>query len=434
MVLYRRELSDGVYFNHLRTDKFKSGYFSINFLLPLAEESAAYYAILPRILCRGCKRYPDQRAIGRRLEELYGADISTRNLRRGDMQVIGFSLDVLDNQYLPAGEETDLLAESFALLREVLLDPYMENGSFRPEYIESERKNAIDTVRSLINNKHGYAVHRAKQEMCRGEAAGVSVDGRVEDYESMTPERLLFYYRHMLSTAHIEIFYVGSEEAEKVEALSSDLFDGMMRSVALRPRTEVIRVASECREVEETVAAAQGVLAVGFRTGTTILDDDYFALTLFVEIFGGSPSSKLFMNVRERLSLCYFCYATCESLKGILFAVAGIRNENRDLAKNEIFAQLSDIVGGNISEEEFQFAKKSLCNAYRAISDNPRGLENWYVRRAGAGTLLSPEEAIAGIEGVTVEDVCRVAARVTPDTVYFLRGINDAAEEVEDDE
>ena len=435
MALYRRELSEGVFFNHLHTDRFKSAYFSVNFLLPLAKESAAYYAILPRILCRGCTRYPDQRAISRRLEELYGADISTRNFKRGEMQVIGFSLDVLDNQYLPAGENTDLLRETFALFRDILLDPYMEGGTFRPEYVESERKNAMDTVRALINNNHRYAVNRAQAEMCRGEASGVSVDGRVEDYEGMSAARLLDYYRRMLSSARIEVFYVGGEGVEKVEALAASLFADLARGEVIYPTTDVIRRADECREVEESVPAAQGVLAVGFRTGTTILDDDYFALSLFVEIFGGSPSSKLFMNVRERLSLCYFCYATDEPIKGIMLAVAGIKNENRKLAKSEILAQLESIVNGEFSDEEFSFAKKSLCSASRAISDNPRGLESWYVRRAGAGKILSPEEARACVERVSREDVCRVAAKISLDTVYFLRGIAGAEdEEVEEDE
>lgn len=434
MPLYRKELSPGVFYNHLKTDRFKSGYFSINFLLPLAAESAAYYAILPRILCRGCNRYPDQQEISRRLEELYGADIATRNFKRGEMQVVGFALDVLDNDYLPLGESADILADTVDLLRDILLDPCLEGDVFRNEYTESERRNRIDAVRAIVNNKHRYAVSRCQEEMCRYEAAGVSVEGRIEDYESLSTEKLMSYYREMLTSARIEIFYIGGQTEESVEALAAKLMLSFPRKTPLSPETQVIYRAGMLKEVEEEVAAAQGMLAIGFRTGTTMRDKDYLSFVLFNEIYGGSPASKLFMNVRERLSLCYFCYSTADLLKGTMMVVAGIKNENKAVAKAEILLQLREIAEGKIDDSEFLCAKESLSNNYRAISDSPSGLEGWYLRRASVGPATSPEENISALAELTKADVAAVAAKVTPDTVYFLRGLASEEKEVEDED
>lgn len=435
MAHYRKEILPGIFYNHIKTDRFKSGYFSVNFLLPLAAESASYYAILPRILCRGSARYPDQQAISRRLEELYGADISTSNTKRGELQCIGFALDVLDQDYLPEGETIDLLAETVTLLREIIFSPVMtDSGEFLAEYVEGERRNSMDAVRSLINYKSKYAVTRAYAEMCRKEAAGICVDGRIEDFENLTQEKLLSYYRKMVADARIEIYYIGAQGEDATEALARALFSNVVRTSPSLPAPEIIRCAAEVRDVEETVDAAQGVLALGFRAGTVLSDEDYPALLLFIRIFGASPMSKLFMNVRERLSLCYFCYANLDGLKGTMLAVAGIKNENKEIAKKEILAQLDAIVNGNITDDEFLCAKQSLYNTYRAIYDNPASVEAWYLVRACAGIASSPDAANAEIEKLTKEDVMAVAAKITLDTVYFMRGESSDEEESDDDE
>jgi predicted Zn-dependent peptidase len=436
MALYRKEILPGVFYNHIKTDRFKSGYFSVNFLLPLSAESASYYALLPRVLCRGCARYPDQQKISRRLEELYGADISTHNTKRGELQCVSFSIDVLDNDYLPKGENVDILAETIELLRELLFAPYLtEDGHFLPEYVEGETRNCIDAVRSLINHKSKYATIRAYAEMCRYEAAGVSVDGRIEDYENLSEKKLLYYYQKMLKSARVEIYYVGRQEEEATEALAERLFLHAERECVLLPETQVIYRAGGVREVEETVAAAQGILTMGFRTGTVLQDEEYLAFLLFIRIFSASPASKLFMNVRERLSLCYFCYASLDGLKGTMLAVAGIKNENKETAKNEILVQLKEIVDGNITDDEMLCAKESLFNTYRAIYDNPVGVEAWYLTRACAGVLSTPEEAHKAIAALLREDVMAVAAKITLDTVYFLKGTVPAEEEeIEDEE
>ena len=435
MALYRKEILPGIYYNHIKTDRFKSGYFSVNFLLPLSAEGASYYALIPRVLCRGCARYPDQQKISRRLEELYGADISTQNVKRGEAQCVSFVLDVLDNDYLPAGEKIDVLAETAELLREILFEPLLcEDGVFLPEYVEGERRNAMDAVRSLINHKSKYATLRAYAEMCRHEAAGVCADGRIEDYESLSPQKLMQYYKEMLGSAHIEIFYVGRQEEETVEALAHSLFLAAERKGAVLPKTQVIYRAGTPREVIEPVEAAQGILAMGFRTGTVLADADYLSFLLFIRIFSASPMSKLFMNVRERLSLCYFCYASLDGLKGTMLAVAGIKNENKEIAQREILAQLKEIVEGNISDDEMHCAKESLFNTYRAIYDNPSGVESWYLTRACAGLIASPEESSEALLRLTKEDVMAVAAKITLDTVYFLRGTAEEEEACDDED
>ena len=145
-------------------------------------------------------------------------------------------------------------------------------------------------------------------------------------------------------------------------------------------------------------------------------------------VLGGTPSSKLFLNVREKLSLCYYCASRYDWNKGIVLIESGVETENIDRAKTEILGQLDEIRAGNVTEEELLAAKLSICNSYRTVGDYLGGLENWYVSQAFCEKIQSPEEAAEEISSVTMEQVVQAANRVVLDTVYRMVGKEEAAE------
>ncbi len=423
MELSRTDWGEGIFYNHLATDRFKTGYLSVNFVLPLAEESAAYYALIPKILVRGTRLYPDQQSISRHLEELYGADIISRNYKRGEIQLVSMGIDILNNEYLPADEEMDLLSESIDLLRALLVDPCLEDGHFLAEYIEGEVRNRIHAIRALINNKQRTALEHCQARMFEGEAAAASVEGRIEDYENLDRTKLMSYYHKMLETTRIEIFYVGSTPRARVEELAKTIFATVPRCAnAEIPAIEIKRNAPSVRCFEEKIPAAQGVLVMGFRSGVILSDGDHLAMSLMNEVFGGSPASKLFMNVREEQSLCYYCSSFADLLKGTLFVVAGIDPKNKDVTITEIQNQLDAVTRGDITDEELYCAKQSLSNAYRSIADTPDGMESWYLRRLMCGMSDAPGDNAKLVGNLTADDVSAVARKLSLDTVFFLRG------------
>ena len=420
MALYRKKLQNGMYYNHITTDRFKTAYLSVNFILPLEKDSAAYYALLPCVLQRGCKKYPEYKNLVRRFDELYGTSITVGNTKRGEAEVVSFSINMLDNAYLPEGEDLDLLREATRLLLDVITDPITENDLFLEKNVESERRNCMDARRAAINNKQRYAYERCVSLMFAGERYGVPADGEIEDYENIDPAKLVCLYNDMLQSACAEIFYVGKDSPEKVEALllENPVFSNRIDGDVTFPKTVRDFDVKEVRHFEETTPAEQGKLVIGYRVAT----QDTCALSLFNEIYGGSPSSKLFMNVREKLSLCYYCSSQGDAMKGVLFVFAGIENENVETALAEIKKQLDNIRQSEITDEELLCAKQSLANAYRSLSDSAKAMETWYLRRIMEGNLEEPEEVLKKIAALDAEDVVRVAKSIVCDTVYFLKG------------
>ena len=433
MSVIKKKIAGGITLNIIPTEKFKKEYLSINFLTPLDASTASLNALTVKVLKRGTESYPDMQAISRALDDDYSAELYDKVYRRGETQVFGFSCLTLGGDYAVDG--TDILGEALKITGEVMFRPALDNGVFKEEYVESEKKNLIDEIGAKINNKNSWAVSRCREIMCEGERFAVSELGTAEDVAKITAASLYEHYTKVIRSCRIEIFYVGSADEEKitsdVKALMAPLGDVDPAPLS----TEVIRKAQhEPRQVTEDVAVKQGKLILGFRTDAVLSDDDYHAFTLFSEVYGGSPSSKLFMNVREKLSLCYYCWAMPDAQKGVMFVSSGIENDNKQIAESEILNQLKNITELDITDDEFDAAKKSLVNGYKEIYDGPGSLESWYMGRMLAGRDDSPLENAERIMSVTKEQVAKKAAAVTLDTVYFMHGTEKADDDNGGDE
>lgn len=427
----RIQLSEGIYLNIINSDKFKTDYLDINIVFPLKQSTASLAALLPQVLKRGSENYPTMADITKRFDYLYSTVFSTNNFKRGEAQVLNFSIDFLRDSLVPAG--SDLMQGVFDTLYDILFRPLLCDGAFKPEYVESEKKNLIDSINALINNKNAYAMKKCHEAMCAGSDYAVNAGGDVDVVNTITPAQLYSFYKELMAHSMFEIFYTGMAQDDVITACVKQLMSAVERGSVVPVSTEkFVRTRENVTEITEEMEVAQGKLILGFSSDHTVCDEDYTAYSLFNELYGGSPTSKLFENVREKLSLCYYCRSIPDAHKGILTVASGIEVENRDKALNEILAQLKAAADGIISDEELISAKKSLINGYRELFDGGNSLHIWYLARLIAGSTKTVEQVIEEIETVTKEDIARCAAATKLDTVFFLKGtLADGGEENE---
>ncbi len=420
MDIDRSEIANGVNFTLIRTDKFKSDLISVQFIAPLDEKTAAEYALFPQVMMRGCEKYPSVAALARRKKSIYDTGLGTVNTAIGENHVFGFESSILNNRYAIDG--MDIVGEAVGLMFDVIKSPVTENGVFKKEYVESEKKRLTDRINSQKNNKASYSVGRCREEMCRGERFAVSVMGTVETVEAATPESVFAAYRRALENLRVEIIAVGGFDLSLKEKFK-ELFSGVKRDPQPLVGTEVLREPrSGVRHFEEIQKIKQGNLVIGFRTGSVFTDGDYAAADLATEIYGGSPISKLFMNVRERLSLCYHCSAFSDSVKGVMMVRSGIDFAKYAEAKAEIYRQLELMKNGEITDEELDGAKKSLINFLHGKYDSNSAIKGWYLDRILCGRIMSIDDYADEIGRVTKEQVVAKAAGFRPDLEYFLKG------------
>lgn len=434
MEITRTELMPGVWLNHLRSDKFKTACMSLTLLTQLKRDSASMNALIPYVLRRGTTRYGDMEALSARLEELYGAAVEPVVRRIGEIQCVGFYASLPEREYLPGGQ--DVLRDTAELMGELLLSPATRGGLLLPQYVDSERDKMLDTIRSRINEKRGYSLFRCIEEMCCYEDFAVGRLGGETECQAIHYQKLTKHYRALLQTCPLEIFYCGRAGEDEVASATRDALSALPRGgIDYDLGTDVRMNALEeaPRYVEEELPVSQGKLVIGFRLGECMEDPDIAALHVFNSVYGSGTSSKLFMNVRERLSLCYYASSIIDIHKGIMLVASGIEFEKFGAARDEILAQLEAMKRGEITEAELNAAKAGVASDLRSLMDSQGELEGFYLAQALDGADYGPMELAELAESVTKEDVVAIANSVECDLIYFLKGGGDAGEDEEED-
>jgi len=414
-----RQTAPSVTLNTIKTDKFKNAFVTVSFLSPLEPVRNTENALIPRVLMGSSEKYGDLRRLNVELDRLYGAQLLPMCRKKGETQLVGFAMSFICDEYALGGEK--VFDGAVSLLGEVLLHPKTEKGGFDPAVAELEKRQLREKLQSRINDKMRYGVERCHEIMCEGEPFALSASGAEEDIDGVTPEGLYKRYRDLLRTAPVEIFYIGPADEGEVEAAFSRMFRGIEREPKDCPATTVGR-AGEIRVVEEKMDVTQCKLTIGCRTGVRACDDDYCALALANAVFGGGPTSKLFMNVREKLSLCYYASSAVDKLKGIITVYSGVDQKNIDRAREEIEAQLNDLKAGRVTDDEIEAARLVIINALRAAADSPASMEDFALGGTLCGKKVTFEEQIEGIKAVTREQMLAAARKIVPDTVFVIKG------------
>ena len=412
-------LSQGITLRCCRDTRFKQGCLSFQIVRPMASCENAMNALLPSVLLRGTKKHSDLRSITHRLDELYGASVSAVVRRVGDYQTTGLYCGFMDDRFALPGDQ--VLSSMLDFLAELLLESPVEENGFSAAFVESEKKNLIATIESELNDKRAYAMGKLLRTMCREDTFGLPRLGDKEQVAAIDPVTLYAHYQKILRESPIEIFYVGSAEGEQMVSALQPLLSRLERMPEpAAPQTGF----HSCQgsDLTETMEVSQGKLCMGFITPITNRTAEFPAMQLLNTVFGAGMTSKLFMNIRERMSLCYSIGSGYYGSKGIVTVSAGIDFDKETVTRQEVLRQLAACQAGDITDEELTAARQAILSSLRATHDSPGAIEGYYATAALSGMKMSPEDYMAAIEAVTKEQVVAAANSLQLHTTYFLKG------------
>ena len=413
------KLSDGVQGLFVRNARFKTTLVSFNIYLPLKKETVADYALLPFILTSCSKKYPDFSKLNYKLSKLYGATLSASTEKLGDCQLLRMVISVINDEYTLQSES--LVKQASELMLKLLFEPNTEDGSFLAEDVEREKRKAIEHIRGEFSEKRIYAKNRLIEEMFKGEDYGISKCGSEEDVEAITGASLYKAWEKMLRSAFIQVQVIGS-------AVPEGLFDDI-KSAFMEIERETITNVTECKPiapaskvntVEEKMQVAQGKLVMGFSSDVYGDDDTALPLMVATDIFGGGPYSRLFSNVREKMSLCYYCSASSVRAKGLLTVESGVEFKDSKKAQKEILNQLDVIKKGEFTDFEYESSLKSIKDSLMGYDDSQSSLDLWYALKIANKEIYSPQHIAEKITQITREDVVNAARGIRLHTVYKI--------------
>lgn len=415
-IINRRKIADGVYFSSITDKRYKKNLISVAFSTQLSEDTATENVIVPVLLTKCNSKLPTYKAFNNKMSRLYASGIGGTAGRQYDLQTISFGAYYLDDIYALSGEKmTGIMTD---ILIDCLTSPVTENGVFSEKFVELEKKTVIDNIETAINDKRSYAIERAMKTICKGEPASVCSYGTVEKAKLITPDSAYKAYRRMLETMPCEIICTGCSDFDGVAEKFAAAFEKAGRHDIENTTIALSPVKTQTEEVTERLTVNQSKLVLGFKSHS----DDDAALVLLQKIFGGTTSSKLFRNVREKMSLCYYCSAARNDLKGIMLVNSGVENENIEKTKEAVVDQLEEIKNGNFTNEDINFAEMAIKNDFKSVADSAGNVSNWYFDCIRKNDIVTPEEKLGRYLGVSKERIIAAAKSMVLDSVYVLTG------------
>ena len=414
-----KEIAKDIKLLCVNSEKFKTNVISVDFYVPINEHFAALN-VLASLMGHTSKAYKTFTSFNAKVESLYGADFDIGIATAGEKVRIRLSIETPDDRF--SLDENKISEDAVDFLIDVILNPNCENEKFDEENTAREIKFTLENIEAEKNDKRAYALSRLRQLMCANEPYGIDREKLEEDVRNLDSKKLFLAYKNLLETATIVITACGSLSEKMLEEKFCEFAKKIPHRNAAELSTIYISKADEIRYFTEEMDITQAKLVIGLRSGMTSSDDDYFPFRVMTDIFGGGPYSRLFLNVREKMSLCYYCGARLLRDKGIIFIQSGIEEENYEKALNEILNQLEIMKKGEFSDEDYTSSITALCDAFRGVGDSPAAVCAFYNSQAFDNELVSGKEFAEKISAVTKEQVTECAKRVTVDTVYLLKG------------
>jgi predicted Zn-dependent peptidase len=387
---------------------------------PLTAENAAKTAVLPYYLSDTNNYYRTEKELSLKLQQLYGANLSDGIMKLGDSQNFQITGSCINNKY--AFDNEDVTGEIAKIILNCFFEPYTVGNAFEEKIFALKKRELEDSILSEINDKRPYAFKRAGKIIFDGEPAALSYQGELSDAEKLTSSDAYSHYKNLIKTAEIDISFAGQSEddAKKVlENIVSPAIASLQRDYSNFVKFTPSPLKKNPRRETEYLDIAQSKMVMAFKHKTAEKIPPHI-MALLNAIIGGTPSSKLFLNVREKLSLCYYCSSNYNDSKGCLAIDSGVEAKNALTAEEEILRQISLAKAGEITDDEIENARRQIINAARTINDSAPAMIAWYFARNFNGAPESPEERIEKTKKVTKKELVDAASSLSLDSVYLL--------------
>ena len=411
------EIGKNVKLTLIPESKFKTNLISVYIQRKLDRNEVTKNALLPGILKSGCNKYKTLGQLTDREEELYGSYLHAGASKRGESQVLGFSILSVNEKYL----DEKILGQCIEFLNEIINNPLVIDGGFNEEYLNIEKEILKDSIMSIINDKGNYAMKRTNEIMFEGEAYSINGKGYIEDLDTIDRVSLYEHYKEVLKTSPIEIMIEGEFEETEVVELIKEKFQFDRGNIIDIPKEEYYKEVDKVKEVKETMDIAQGKLVMGYRCNVDYLDEEkYYSLLLGSRILGGGADSKLFINVREKESLCYTIYSTIQKSKSTMMVCSGIEAQNYEKTVNLVKEQVQKLKDGDITESEISNAKIAFINSLNSLNDEIGRISDFYFSQSISKNKSDLDQIKNMINKSTKEDIVEAVKNIELDTIYFL--------------
>lgn len=417
-MIYKKYKNENYNLYTIKTDKFKSCLMEVVFSKPLDKSKVTMDNFLVENLGYTCKKYPKRKNMVEKLEDLYAASCYSVTTKVGNVLFSNFILEFLDPKYCDKNYLKDVLELPF----EMIFNPNITNNEFDIKTFNIIKNRIRASISSLKENATRYAIQESLKAMDKDSPSSINSIGYLKDLEEIDPETLAEYYNEFLKTCTCDIYVIGNLDMEEVNMLINKYYrnrylstDKLNYFVANKPVRKV-------KEQIEVGSYTQSTLIQIYNTNTFTEREYNYVIHVFNYIFGnGSLTTKLNKYLREENGMCYSTYSMYQKLDGLFLIYVGTQSKYKDKCSKLIAKALKEMVKGEFTEEDIDYAKKALLSSVKSSQDTPSGLLDNYVFNSKLDTPLLKERA-KELQTITKEEIITLAKKIKLNTIYMLKG------------
>ncbi|MCT3525724.1 insulinase family protein [Latilactobacillus curvatus] len=417
-----QKITDGVYLNILQTNQFKTIRLTVQLIAPVTADGMTRRSLLASVLGASSQAYRDQVAIANELQAMYGAGFNMNAYRQGNLAIFSISMRIVSPQYLR--DTIDLQEQAIAFIGQLLLHPDVVEGQFNPVIFNREKENLVRYIESVADDKQSYAAVELRKLYFKDATQQIPNYGDAADLATITPDELYAYYQSMIANDRVQMTFVGNiDEAKTVADLVQLPF--APRNVELPTIFYQQSLYPQVQTKTEVQTVQQGKLNMAYQMPAYFYQADYYATMVTNALFGGTPLSLLFTNVREKASLAYYASSAIDAFRGVITVQTGIESRQKDRVLEIIEAQRQRIIAGDFEQAVFEQTKLALINQFKSSLDSAAYLgQQQFNRLFVPETEIDAERFTQAILAVSKQAVQEQAAKMQLQAIYFLKGVD----------
>ena len=402
----------------IKTKKFKTTNIELIFGREIKKEEITIANFLSSLMTYTTKKYNTKIKFSQEMENLYAAKVFASGYRLGTQYNIDFNVRVLADKY----GEKGLLSKTLDFLKEVVYNPNVKDNKFDEisfNVIKNDEKSQIERFKE---DSKRYATLKLLEITDSTSPFSYNLKGYLEDLEKIDRENLYTFYKEFIKCDNIDLFIIGDIDFKETEKMIKEKFEfDTKKAPNIYPIIEWKQNKNIIKKVIEYDKTNQAKLSISCRLEDLTLYERNYVLVLYNFIFGGTADSKLFKNIREKYSLCYYATSGANKLDNVLLISSGITKENYKKTYSLIEKELEDMKKGLFDDIDIDKAKNYYLSGLQEIEDNPNQIIASYyaMDKLNVDDIEKRKETI---NKVTKEEIKTLANKVFIDSVFLLGG------------
>ena len=414
---YKKIIKNNITYHLINTDRFKTITVTLFFTKDFNKNDIVYGNYLTNNLVYSTKKYNTKNKIVEHGEDLYGAKISSSFGINGKCETISFTLDFINPKYT----EEKYMDLSLDFLKELLLNPNVNNKEFNKDFFEIIKSDGIASVKNIKDNPNLFASIEYAKIMYKGTPTSYSSIPTLEDIESVTPRKLYDFYESLFDgTYRLDICVLGEVDNEIIDKIHN-----MFGHIKSNNKKYKFKIESKfdlkVTEKIDSLDFNQSKLYIGYKLDPMSFHEFNHVLRVYNTILGTMNDSILFNVVREANSLCYSIGSYVTRYNPSLTIYAGINKKNYDKTIELIKECVESMSDKKVLERLFDSAKKMINTYINNYYDDSISQINHYFN-SEFENLEDVEIAREKINEVTIDEIIEINKKIHLNTIYMLKG------------